>query len=169
MVNTEPTPKYVSLAEAAKYAGCSQRLLRRRIAAGDLVSYLLGGRRFVTLAGIDQMMERNRDRQPKRGRGIRPSSTTTPDGASERTESSSEKVLTPSQDEQPSPAPRNSAEEHKSHPSSKPDSTSNLEERQPSHEPSQLAAKCARRLVRQLTSLRGQTALRGRTRCARPR
>ena len=67
MVNTEPSPKYVSLAEAAKYAGCSQRFLRRRIAAGDLASSLVGGRRFVTLAAIDEMMESTSQPAAKQG------------------------------------------------------------------------------------------------------
>ncbi len=79
MEHTEPTPKYVSLAEAAQYAGCSQRFLRRRIAAGDLVSSLVGGRRFVTLAAIDQMMEQHSNRQPKKGRGIRHAPRATPE------------------------------------------------------------------------------------------
>ncbi len=72
MGSSQINPKYKSLAEAAKYAGCSQRFLRRQIAAGDLVSYLVGGRRFVTLAGIDRMMEQHRNRRPGKGRGIRP-------------------------------------------------------------------------------------------------
>ena len=90
MEHTEPTPKYVSLAEAAAYAGCSQRFLRRRIAAGDLISSLVSGRRFVTLAAIDQMMEQHNNRQPKTGRGIRPAGPGTPErapaGADPRTE-----------------------------------------------------------------------------------
>ena len=63
--------KYRSLAEAAPYGGCSERFLRRQIAAGELVSYLVGGRRFVTFAGIDKMMEAHKNRRSRKGRGIR--------------------------------------------------------------------------------------------------
>lgn len=66
-----PAARYVSLAVAAQYGGCSQRFLRRRIAEGQLESYLVSGRRFTTLAAIDEMMARHRNRIPDRGRGIR--------------------------------------------------------------------------------------------------
>ena len=99
MVNTEPSPKYVSLAEAAKYAGCSERFLRRRISAGELISYLVGGRRFVTLAGIDRMMEQHSNQQPRKGRGIRPAPAATPNGVPANTASASEESQTGSQRE----------------------------------------------------------------------
>lgn len=71
MEQNVPSRKYRSLADAAQYAGCSQRFLRRRIQAGELVSFLVSGRRFTTFDLVDRMMERNKTRHPRRGRGIR--------------------------------------------------------------------------------------------------
>lgn len=62
--------KYHSVARAAAYAGCSRRFLQRRIAAGDLESYLVGRRRLVTFENVDRMMEAHRNRRARKGRGI---------------------------------------------------------------------------------------------------
>lgn len=71
-MNSENYPaKYISLGKGAIYADCSERFLRRRAAAGDLESYLVGGRRFTTREAIDAMMRRNRNRRPTKGRGVR--------------------------------------------------------------------------------------------------
>ena len=64
------TRHYRSLAEGANYAGCSVRFLQRQISKGDLVSFLVGGRRFITFEEIDRMMHRNRNRRPRHGRGV---------------------------------------------------------------------------------------------------
>lgn len=53
--------RYHSLSEGAQYAGCSVRFLQRRISRGELVSFLVGGRRFLTFDEIDRMMQRNRN------------------------------------------------------------------------------------------------------------
>lgn len=70
---SDPTSsKYIALAAAALYAGCSVRFLRRRAAEGGLDTYLVGGRRFTTYESIDNMMITNKNRHPDKGRGIRP-------------------------------------------------------------------------------------------------
>ena len=71
MTNENHATKYISLRKGGIYAGCSERFLRRRMAGGDLESFLVGGRRFTTREAIDAMMYRNRNRRPRMGRGVR--------------------------------------------------------------------------------------------------
>jgi excisionase family DNA binding protein len=64
--------RYLSLREAARSMGCSERFLRRCVAEGELETYLVRGRRFTSHAAVDVLMHRNRNRHPDRGRGARP-------------------------------------------------------------------------------------------------
>jgi excisionase family DNA binding protein len=53
----KPERRYVSLANAAKYADCNERTLRRHIATGDITGYRLGRVYRVDLNELDEWLK----------------------------------------------------------------------------------------------------------------
>jgi excisionase family DNA binding protein len=63
--------RYISLDDAAIYAGTSKRFLQQQVARGELRVYRPGGRTLTTRDDIDAMMQRVENRRVRKGRGIR--------------------------------------------------------------------------------------------------
>ena len=66
---SEPIKKYRSVHEIAVYVGVSDCTIHRAIAAGQLTSYAVRGRRFLTYEDADRWIKSGRNRHPRKGRG----------------------------------------------------------------------------------------------------
>jgi excisionase family DNA binding protein len=51
-----PDRRYVSLADAAKYAACNERTIRRHIATGEITGYRVGRVYRVDLNELDEWL-----------------------------------------------------------------------------------------------------------------
>jgi excisionase family DNA binding protein len=63
-----PERRYASLSDAAKYAACNERTLRRQIAEGELTGYRLGRVYRIDLNEVDEWLSPNpTGRTPSKG------------------------------------------------------------------------------------------------------